>query len=197
MYAILLFFIGNGIAILFTPLPLAGIAMGNSVLLWLYASFLKKTPLFGNISVSYLAASIFLFGGAIQGIQGIISVLPIAGATCGVMLARELIKDAEDMPGDNEHGARTFPLLYGIRATIYLALISATAGVLMSLLLYSRWGPFYLGAIILVDAIILFGAIRGMKATNSEEMIKAKSSKILKAGMFASLLVFLLSAVLL
>jgi len=197
MYAILLFFIGNGIAILFTPLPLAGIAMGNSVLLWLYASFLKKTPLFGNISVSYLAASIFLFGGAIQGTQGIISVFPIAGATCGVMLARELIKDAEDMPGDNEHGARTFPLLYGIRATIYLALISATAGVLMSLLLYSRWGAFYLGAIILVDAIILFGAIRGMKATNSEEMIKAKSSKILKAGMFASLLVFLLSAVLL
>ncbi|MCA1915737.1 geranylgeranylglycerol-phosphate geranylgeranyltransferase [Methanospirillum hungatei] len=197
IYAILLFLIGNGIAILFTPLTLAGITMVNSVLLWLYASFLKKTPLFGNISVSYLAASIFLFGGAIQGIQGIISVLPIAGATCGVMLARELIKDAEDMPGDKEHGARTFPLLYGIRATIFLALISAFAGVIMSLLLYSRWGPFYLGAILLVDAIILFGAIRGLKATNSEEMIKAKSSKILKAGMFASLLVFLLSAVVL
>lgn len=197
IYAALLFLIGNGIAILFTPLPLAGITLLNSILLWVYAAYLKMTPLFGNISVSYLAASIFLFGGAIHGIDGIISVLPIAGATFGVMLARELIKDAEDMPGDKEHGARTFPLIYGIRATLLLALASACAGVLLSLLLYFRWGLFYMSAIILVDAIILYGAMRGIQATNSEEIINAKSSKILKSGMFASLLVFLLSAVLL
>ena len=196
-YAAILFMAGNTIAIAFTPISLAGIALVNSILLWLYAAYLKVTPLFGNISVSYLAASIFLFGGAIEGISGLISVLPIAGATFGVMLARELIKDAEDMPGDKEHGARTFPLLYGIRPTLYLALGCAIAGVLVSLFMVSRWGIVYLIAISLVDAFILYGAVSGIKATNSEEIIQTKSSKKLKMGMFASLLVFLGSAVLL
>ena len=195
IYAILLFFLGNFIAILFMPVSLACIALVNSGLLWLYAAYLKITPLLGNISVSYLAASIFLFGGAIYGISGIILVIPIAGATFGVMLARELIKDAEDMPGDKEHGARTFPLLYGIRLTLLLALVSSMAGVLVSILLVFRWGMPYLFAIILVDILILYGAMSGLKARSSEEIIQAKSSKILKAGMFASLLVFLGSAI--
>ncbi len=194
MYAILLFCIGNCIAIGFAPLALLAIALLNSVLLWMYAAYLKGTPLFGNITVSYLSASIFLFGGAIQGIQGIIPVLPIAGATFGVMLARELIKDIEDMHGDHEHGARTFPLLYGMKKALLLAAISAGGGIIMSLLLYERWGPGYLTAIMVVDLLIIAGIIRGIHATNAEEIIQAKSSMILKAGMFASLLVFLGSA---
>lgn len=195
-YALLLFCIGNALALLFTPLTLACIAFVNTALLWLYAAYLKKTPLFGNISVSYLTASIFLFGGAIQGVPGIITVLPIAGATFGVMLARELIKDAEDMPGDREHGARTFPLVYGIRSTVLLAAISAGIGIVMSLLLFYRWGAGYLIAIVFVDLIILFGIIRGIHAQSSEEIIRSKSSAILKAGMFASLLIFLVYSVL-
>lgn len=197
IYAVFLFFLGNGIAILLTPISIASIAVINSILLWLYAAFLKTTPLIGNISVSYLASSIFLFGGAINGISGIVSVLPIAGATFGVMLARELIKDCEDIPGDKEHGARTFPLLYGIRATLLLAFASTCIGVIMSLILFYRWGTPYLVAIVLIDMIILYGALRGLSANSSEEIIRTKSSKIIKAGMFVSLLVFLLSAVLL
>lgn len=197
IYAVLLFFAGNAIAILFTPVPLTCIALGNSALLWLYAAYLKGMPLTGNISVSYLAASIFLFGGAIEEISGIITVLPVAGATFGVMLARELIKDAEDMPGDKEHGARTFPLVYGIRPTLLLALASTIFGVIISILLVYRWGIVYLAAILLVDFVLLYGSIKGLSAKNSEEIIQARSSKILKTGMFASLLVFLGSAILL
>jgi len=195
IYAFLLFLAGNLIAVFFMPVSLACIALINSGLLWFYAAYLKITPLLGNISVSYLAASIFLFGGTIYGVSGIVLVLPIAGATFGVMLARELIKDAEDMPGDKEHGARTFPLLYGIRLTLLLALASAIAGVLVSILLVFRWGIPYLFAIILVDLLILYGTVAGLKARSSEEIIQARSSKILKAGMFASLLVFLGSAI--
>ncbi|NLV26353.1 MAG: geranylgeranylglycerol-phosphate geranylgeranyltransferase [Methanomicrobiales archaeon] len=197
VYAILLFLSGNVLAFIFTPLPLVCITLFNTIILWQYAAYLKVTPLFGNISVSYLAASIFPFGGAIMGIPGIISVLPIAGATFGVMLARELIKDAEDMPGDKEHGARTFPLLYGIRATLYLALVSTLAGIGVSLLLVGKWGIPYLIAIIIIDIFILYGVVSGMRAKNSDEIIQAKSSGKLKIGMFASLLVFLGSAILL
>lgn len=197
VYAILLFISGNTLALLFAPLPLTIIAVFNSFLLCLYAARLKTAPLLGNIAVSYLASSIFLFGGAITGVEGIIATLPIAGATLGVMLARELVKDAEDMPGDAACGAKTFPVLYGIRPTLSLAIVSAGAGVLVSLALVSRWGVPYLIAIILVDLIILYGAAKGITSMSADEVIRSKSSKYLKAGMFASLLVFLASAVLL
>ena len=196
-YAIILFLAGIILAYLSAPAALTGIAVINSIILWLYAAYLKSTPIFGNIAVSYLTSSIFIFGGAIQGISGIISLLPITGATFGVILARELVKDAEDMPGDKACGARTIPVLYGVQKTLILAMFCAIAGIIISLLLFQRWGIYYLIAIAIPDLIIFYGAIKGVRNTSAEQVINSKSSKILKTGMFLSLLIFLLSAVIL
>lgn len=196
-YAAGLFLAGNLLAFACAPLPLTLIATFNSLLLWLYAAYLKTTPLFGNLSVAYLASSIFLFGGALQGTEGILSTLPVAGATFGVMLARELVKDGEDIPGDEAHGARTFPIRYGLRLTLILAFLCAAGGILVSLLLTGRWGLPYLAVITPVDLVILYGALRGLKCRDAAEVAGSKSSTLLKIGMFASLLVFLGSAVLL
>lgn len=195
MYAVLLFLIGNAIGIAFAPLPLIIIAVVNSVLLWSYASHLKVMPLLGNLAVSYLSASIFLFGGALVGWEGVIANLPVAGASFGVILSRELIKDAEDMQGDQVHGARTLPILYGLKSTILVSSISAVLGVIISLFLYFRWGNYYLAGIIPVDLIILYGAFRVFWCSTSEDIKESKSSLFIKVGMFASLLVFLISAV--
>ena len=195
-FAGLLFIAGNLIALIFAPPVLLIIAVFNSVLLWLYAAYFKTTPFIGNLVVSYLTSSIFIFGGAIQGISGVISVLPISGATLGVILARELVKDAEDLPGDMACGARTVPILYGIRITLLLSLICACAGIIISFFMYSRWGLPYLAAIAIPDIIILYGAVIGIRKRTSDEVIRSKSSKYLKIGMFLSLLVFLGSAVL-
>ncbi|MDD1725238.1 MAG: UbiA family prenyltransferase, partial [Methanospirillum sp.] len=197
VYAAVLFVAGNLLAFACAPLSLTLIAVFNSILLWLYAAYLKTTPLFGNISVAYLASSVFLFGGAFQGTEGILSTLPIAGATFGVMFTRELVKDGEDIPGDLAHGARTFPILYGIRPTLILAFVSAVGGICVSLLLAGRWGLPYLAVITPVDLVILAGALRGLGCRDAEEVERSKSSMILKIGMFASLLVFLGSALLL
>lgn len=197
IYAIFLFILGNGIGFVTAPLPLIIIAGVNSILLWFYASHLKVMPLLGNLAVSYLSASIFLFGGALDGWSGVMANLPVAGATFGVILARELIKDAEDMPGDAAQGAQTLPILYGLRITVLCASIAASIGTIITLLLYIRWGPWYLAGIIPVDIIILAGALRALKCTTPEEVRQAKSSHLIKAGMFVSLLVFLVSAVLL
>ena len=45
IYALVLFIVGNIIGFLFAPAPLILIAIGNSLLLWLYASHLKVMPL--------------------------------------------------------------------------------------------------------------------------------------------------------
>ncbi|HWQ63196.1 MAG TPA: geranylgeranylglycerol-phosphate geranylgeranyltransferase [Methanospirillum sp.] len=196
VYSVLLFLIGNAIGIAYAPLPLIIIAALNSVLLWGYASYLKVMPLLGNLAVSYLSASIFLFGGALEGWEGVIANLPVAGACFGVILSRELIKDAEDMQGDKAHGARTLPILYGLKSTVLVAVASAIFGVIISLLLYFRWGNYYLVGIIPVDIIIFYGAFRAFWCSTSEEIKESHSSLFIKVGMFASLLIFLISAVL-
>ncbi|NYT06799.1 MAG: UbiA family prenyltransferase [Methanomicrobiales archaeon] len=54
----------------FTNILCVVIAIFNSLLLFLYAARLKRSCLFGNLAVSYLSASIFLFGGAYLGWEG-------------------------------------------------------------------------------------------------------------------------------
>jgi geranylgeranylglycerol-phosphate geranylgeranyltransferase len=171
------------------------IAVFNSLLLIGYAARLKRTPLLGNLTVSYLAASMFLFGGALGGLPGLFHVMPFAIMTFFAMLARELVKDAEDVGGDKASGAVTIPIRYGIPVTMYLALFCAILGVMASLAPFLWWGLWYISGILLVDGIILFACIKTVRCTTPEEVKASGSSTLLKAGMFASLVIFTLSAV--
>lgn len=195
-FAILLFLSGIACAAFTNPVCFA-IAMVNSVLLYTYAAFLKKTPLGGNLCVAYLAGSIFLFGGAYAGMAGLLANIPVAVITFGAMTARELIKDAEDIPGDRAAGADTFAIRYGVRKTLVLAILAAVAAVIMSIVPVTRFGPWYLVGIIPVDAVILAAVLLGSGCTTPECLIKSRSSLLMKAGMFASLVIFTLSALLL
>jgi 4-hydroxybenzoate polyprenyltransferase len=92
-------------------------------LLWLYSNMLKRLPFVGNFAVALLT------GGSIA----IVWLLyPFAGKTnLGIYtlfaffmtLVREIIKDMEDLKGDNTFGCRTLPIVWGLRRTknlIYL-----------------------------------------------------------------------------
>jgi geranylgeranylglycerol-phosphate geranylgeranyltransferase len=193
-YAVTLFLAGILVCIFTNELCIA-IAVFNSLLLIGYAARMKRMPLFGNIAVSYLAASMFLFGGAFDGIPGLFHVMPFAVMTFFAMLARELVKDAEDVDGDKVSGAVTIPIRYGIKVTVLLALACAILGVITSLCLYPRWGFFYICGILPVDLLILFACIRAVRCTRPEDVKVSGASPLLKAGMFASLVVFTLSAV--
>jgi geranylgeranylglycerol-phosphate geranylgeranyltransferase len=193
-YAVTLFLAGIFVCLFTNGLCIA-IAVFNSLLLIVYAARLKRTPLCGNIAVSYLATSMFLFGGALGGLAGLFHVIPFGIMTFFAMLARELIKDAEDVEGDRASGAVTIPIRYGIRATMLLALICAVLGVGASLVPYLWWGLWYICGILIVDGIIVFACIKGVRCTNPEGVKASGASTLLKAGMFASLVIFTLSAV--
>lgn len=192
-YAVTLFLAGILVCLKTSVLCIA-IAVFNAVLLVVYAARLKRTPLLGNIAVSYLAASMFLFGGALAGIPGIFHVMPFAAMTFFAMLARELVKDAEDVEGDRASGAVTLPILRGIPFTLYLAFFCAVLGIAASLLPYLRWGLWYAGGIIVVDGIILAAAVKAVRCTDAGGVKASGASDLLKAGMFASLVVFTLAA---
>ena len=193
-YAVALFLAGILVCLNTNWLCIA-IAVFNAFLLICYAARLKRTPLFGNIAVSYLAASMFLFGGAFDGMQGLFHVMPFAVMTFFAMLARELVKDAEDIEGDRASGAVTIPIRYGIPVTTLFALICAVLAAMASTVPYMSWGFWYICGILPVDAVILLACIKAARCTTPSAIESSGASLLLKAGMFASLIVFSLSAV--
>ncbi|WML67768.1 MAG: Digeranylgeranylglyceryl phosphate synthase [Methanoregula sp. SKADARSKE-2] len=192
-YAILLFLAGIGLCLFTTPLCIA-IAIINSALLYAYAARLKRLPLLGNVAVSYLSGSMFIFGGSLNGPGSLLHVIPVAAITFSAMLARELFKAAEDIEGDRNGGADTFPIRAGIPVTAKLAYSCAAFAVAISLIPFLWWGPVYLVGISIVDGIIIIAAFRGAACTTADCIKKSGAATLLKIGFFASLPIFTVSA---
>jgi geranylgeranylglycerol-phosphate geranylgeranyltransferase len=191
--AIVLFSCGILLSVFTNPLCFT-IAVFNALLLYLYAARLKRMLFIGNMAVSYLSASIFLFGGAFYGIEGIEKVAAIAIMTFFAMLSRELLKAAEDVKGDAAAGALTLPVEYGIRVTVFLSLLFALCAIAGSFYPVRWWGVTYLAGILVVDAVIFFAATRPLGCRQPSCVRETGASNLLKTGMFASLIVFTLSA---
>jgi len=193
-FAALLFCAGIVVSFFLNTLCWA-IAVCNSLLLIAYAARLKSTPFLGNAAVSYLSASIFLFGGALAGWSGFVHMLPVAAITFLAMLSRELLKDAEDVAGDQAGGASTLPIRIGIQSTAGLACIFALLAAVASVVPYSWWGIWYLTGILAVDCVIVGATLRTLRCGTPDCVKASGSTTLLKLGMFASLIVFTLSAV--
>lgn len=197
LYSLFLFALGLGITAFFYNIILFALSLFNSFLLVLYAKKLKGIALIGNFSVAYLSASIFLFGGAILGIQGLLQNFSIAVIVFLAMLSREMLKDAEDIVGDTQGGAHTLPMIIGIHKTCLIALIFAVCAVLMSYIpLMKWWGPLYIIFITPAGIVILLGAFRAYRCSTPACVRSSQATLILKTGMFIALAVFILAALL-
>ena len=95
-------------------------------LLWLYSNKLKRQPFIGNLLVAILTG---LAIGLVNLLYEVNNTLVVIYALFAlfVTLVREIVKDMEDMKGDNTFGCKTLPILWGIRKTKWLLyLIIAT-----------------------------------------------------------------------
>lgn len=192
-YAIVLFI--SGIAVcLFTNWICIAFAVINALLLALYAARLKSMPLVGNLAVSYLSGSMFLFGGAFAGMGGLIHLVPVAVMTFLAMMARELLKDAEDVEGDKAGGASTLPIRIGVKKTASVAGVFVVLSAIASAVPFLWWGIPYLVLIGIVDLVLIAAAIKALSCNTPACVRQSKASAVLKHGMFASLLVFVVSA---
>ena len=88
-----------------------------SLCLWIYSQFLKRTYLIGNILVASLTAFtlwiIYVYNPDVTG-AGIWVYGIFAFATT---LLREIIKDTEDLRGDQKFKCKTLPIVLGVRKT--------------------------------------------------------------------------------
>jgi 4-hydroxybenzoate polyprenyltransferase len=105
----------------------------SAFLLWWYSNSLKRQPFVGNLVVALLTSiSILLID--IQYYTHNSLVIIYALFAFFMTLVREILKDMEDLRGDNTFGCRTLPIVWGIRKTkgmIYSLLILLSASVLL------------------------------------------------------------------
>lgn len=182
---IISYFIGSSLIPFF-------IAVFNSFLLYFYAFSLKRKVFVGNLSVSYLSGSTFLFGGAAFGIEGIRFTLVLFFLSMLATLAREIVKSIEDMEGDRKDGAITLPIRIGERHAAYAACALGLMAVLLSPLPYftELFNEYYLFVVGIADIFFLYAMALVLKRNPSA------SSRYFKVAMFFALLAFIAGSLL-
>lgn len=107
------------------------------VLLWFYSTTFKKKLLIGNVIISLLTAWVILalYLSEInvyrlkdpfynQAITRIFKFAVIySGFAFIISLVREIVKDMEDIEGDQRYGCRTMPIVWGIQASKIFAAV--------------------------------------------------------------------------
>lgn len=103
---------------------IGGITFVSGFLLWLYSNQLKRLPFIGNFIVALLTGvSVWMVNLLFPPTRA--AILVYAVFAFFLTLIREIIKDMEDLKGDNTFGCRTLPIVWGLRGTkLFLYLVT-------------------------------------------------------------------------
>lgn len=139
-------------------LSLTGVAIGfllnwrigvinlcSSFLLWWYSNNLKRQPLVGNLSVSVLTGLSIAIVGVLFQITTVLVIYSIFALS--MTLVREVIKDMEDLKGDNTFGCKTLPIVWGVRKTktfVHILVVAFVASVVAIRFTYLHFPLYYL-----------------------------------------------------
>ncbi len=142
-YAILLHtilsFVGVGLGLILSW-QIGAINFLSAFLLWLYSNQLKRLPFIGNLVVAALTGlSILLLEVLYKNSSSLIVIYSLFAFF--ITLVREVVKDMEDLKGDNTFGCKTLPIIWGIRKTkvfLYTLLAFFLIGVLILNHFYTR-----------------------------------------------------------
>lgn len=185
VFSIVLFAVAIGLTLLL-PLLAVGIAVVNLVVLVAYTEVFKGLPGVGNALVAYLTGSTFLFGGA--AVEGnLTAVVALFLLAASATMAREIIKDVEDIEGDREEGLRTLPITIGERPSLYVAAAFIALAVLASPT------PYLLGTFGLAYLVALAPAVLVMVVAVYWSFEDPGTGQTwLKASMFAAAIAFVI-----
>lgn len=130
----------------------------SAFLLWWYSNSLKRQPFIGNLCIAFLTAlSIFVVPFLYRDAN--IMYLVIYGTFAFLAtLLREIIKDIEDLKGDNTFGCRTLPIVWGLRRTKYVIYMLSAAFLAWVIILHLIVEPLPMGYF----AIFLFTPLLGL-----------------------------------
>jgi geranylgeranylglycerol-phosphate geranylgeranyltransferase len=191
IYATVLFIIATIMSLLIGIVP-GIIVVLSAILMFLYAYKLKKSCLVGNLSIAFLTGLCFVFAGVV--LQTVYLSILLGFYAFLMTMAREIVKDMEDVEGDSMEGANTFPIKFGMKSSSILAALFMIIASLTSPALYfiGIFNVLYL--IILIFAIVIFlicavSILRDHSKKNTHTV-----SKRIKIGMGIVFLAFALGS---
>ena len=165
------YFVFNGLILLSSAayltyyhhqLAISFINVLSVMLLFVYASYLKRVSVAGNLVIAFLIALVIILAGYLYGWN-----VPLAWTIIfafQITFIREVTKDVEDMPGDLRYNLHTLPIQVGIRRTkwilLFLYLTFLVTCYLPFFLKYFRTGEYLysylLLSVLLVQAPVLY-----------------------------------------
>ena len=119
-----------------------------ALLMLSYDSFLelKNKGLIGNISISLLVAAVTLYGASSVGELTNPLIWHVSGVVFFVNLAREIVKDCQDLDADSETRV-TLPMKIGLENSRMVAYVITLFGIVMLYIPYWQ-GPFEFGQLL-------------------------------------------------
>ena len=163
------------------------IALAAVLTSFVYSAWLKRTALWGNLTVALLTSLAFIYGGVAVG-RVKESLIP-AIFSFFFHFGREVLKDIEDMEGDVGANLKTFPVKYGIESSLKLAGLSFGLLIVLTFLpfLYKIYNIIYLTVVLLgVDLVLIYTMISARR--NSDSVNLKRLNTVLKADMLVGLL---------
>ena len=130
---------------------IAAINFLTGFLLWWYSNYLKRQPFVGNLAVAVLTGlSVYMVAVLFDPFNKFI--IAYSFFSFFITLIREIIKDMEDLKGDNSFGCKTLPILWGIRRTKWLIYLFVVLQ--LSVIVYFNF--LYIGMEIWILAVFIF-----------------------------------------
>ena len=168
---------------------LIGIANAGCVfLLMLYSTTFKKKLLIGNLIISILTAwvTLVLF---VAELELNLSPLPEVQVAMGRLfkltvvysgfafissLVREVVKDIEDMEGDERYGCRTMPIVWGVNvakmfAAVWLIVLLSAVIILQFYVLQFRWWWVILYSLVFIIGPVIWILVKLYRAASKQE----------------------------
>lgn len=110
------------------------------LLLFIYASYLKRVSMAGNLVIAFLTALVLILAFYLYPVNPKENPAPIWAIIFAfeITLIREIVKDVEDIKGDLQFGLRTLPIQIGVRQTKWVLMV------LYILFIISCYGPLIL-----------------------------------------------------
>jgi geranylgeranylglycerol-phosphate geranylgeranyltransferase len=176
----------------FLSLDALGIVVFAVVLLYWYSARFKRTLVAGNLVVGVMTGMAFVYGAIVVGDLSR-AFMPATFAFL-VNVAREIVKDIEDIEGDKKEGALTLPVKYGVKPALWLASTTIVVLVVTTLAAYqlNLYSVVYLYLVLVVDFLLLGAMVWMWKDQTSPAMNRI--SNVLKVCMGVGLVALFLGS---
>lgn len=184
-FSLFLFIIGTVLGLLVNWFAFF-IAIIVSLILILYASKLRIFPLLANSTVGFLTGLTFIYGGIAVG-KISEAIIPAVFAFLFTS-AREIVKDIQDVHGDQATGMSSLAIRWGNKKAVYISLLFFALVIIASPIPYllKYYSVYYLICVVLgVDLVLIYCMI--ILVRHPSEQVAGKIAGIMKFDIFVGL----------